>query len=363
MDITDLKGQFSLKEFLVDFFGSLMPGVLFLLFILLSFFPSIISSISILQYKEGNYNQVDDLISEIIKFIISVSSVTILSFFIIFLAVGYVIGTLFYRRDPKYPDYRSFIKTASKFSKKELAIWVVRVKWKDIEAIRKKLKKLKWNKKLYHYLFTLQKTEKALSETRKNEYIDNPKLINILTVDESDVQYPYNNLKEFLKVRGREDLAKRICWTLETESNEEENNMESKITQRSKIFINSLKIRLQFRHPEKCGTINKNEAHIRLSSSMWYASTGLIKSSILGLIILTIAMFIAKLTYSGILVYIFPIVLNIGVIYLAYIFRRNSEKFLHYQRVREIYYVIETAELANEIDKKEYRQEYYFKGV
>ena len=96
---------------------------------------------------------------------------------------------------------------------------------------------------------------------------------------------------------------------------------------------------------------------------MWYASTGLIKSSILGLIILTIAMFIAKLTYSGILVYIFPIVLNIGVIYLAYIFRRNSEKFLHYQRVREIYYVIETAELANEIDKKEYGKEYYFKGV
>ncbi len=360
MDTKGLKGQFSLKEFIVDFFGSLMPGVLFLFLMLLSFLTSIISSITILQCEEGNCNQSNTLMNAIIEFIKSVRPLTILSLFIFFLSVGYVIGTFFYRRDPKYPDYRSFLKIASGFSKPEdLQNWVVRIEMKDIVRLKKKLKKLGWGKYLYYPLYW--KTKKLLQTQSTGEYIDDTKLINILTVDESEVQYPYNNLSNFLKHREREDLAKRIYWSWKPELNQKEDNPPT-ISERSKTFINSLKIRLQFLHPEKYGTINKNEAHIRLSSSMWYASTALIKFSFIGLFILAATIVLAKLNYSQILHYIYPIIFNISVISFAYIAKKNSEKFLHYQRVREIFYVLDTAELANQIDKKEYSQDYYFKG-
>ncbi len=41
---------------------------------------------------------------------------------------------------------------------------------------------------------------------------------------------------------------------------------------RSKAFVNIMKTRLHFHYPEHYGQIARNEAHVRLASSIWYAS-------------------------------------------------------------------------------------------
>jgi hypothetical protein len=367
--LNDLKGQFSLKEFMVDFFGALMPGVLFLFFLLLSLFTSIVFAAMILQCGEENCNEIYKIARAVKNFLVNLRSVGILSLFILFLAIGYAIGTLFYRRDPKYPDYRSFLKIASKFSAPELANWVVAVKVKTRDEIKARIKKLRWYRYPYYRFYKLSKARKHFpatipkppgklpdDENFQNGFIANPKLINALTVDESDVQYPYNNLHTFLLRRGREDLASKVHWRREHDIENIDANPEA--GQRSKTFINTLKIKLQFRYPEKCGTIIKNEAHIRLSSSMWFAASALIKSSLLGLLILAGAIIFSRLTYKEVLHYIYPIVFNIITLSLAYIARRNSEQFLHYQRVREIVYVMETDEQANQMDEEKNKQKH-----
>jgi hypothetical protein len=358
------KGHFSLREFIVDFFGSLMPGVLFLCFLILSLGSSILSIIEILKCQEGNCDVIQNTIQETKDFFSQSKAIAIFIISTFFITVGYVIGTLFYRRDPKYPDYKSFLKIASCFTKSsELKNWVVRVKMKNKEYVNKRLKNISLFKRWYHKLFTIRKLKRKLLKPsiQKSKYIDDPKLINALTVDEKEVQYPYNNLRVFLEKRGRNDLAKRVFWLLRPEEDAVNNIPNDEVNQRTKTFINSLKLRLQFRYPEKCGTINKNEAHIRLSSSMWYASNALINISMAGLTLLVIVITLAQLSYENMLAYLYGFAMNVLVIGLSWSAKRSSEKFLHYQRVREIFYVIDTAELAEQIDQAGYSQSYYFK--
>lgn len=182
--------------------------------------------------------------------------------------------------------------------------------------------------------------EKHRQKDKEPEFITDPRLIHRLTVNEDEVQFPYNNLKEYLLRRGRKDLAAMVEWDYDTPD------------ARSKTFINSYKIYLQFNYPERCGTINKNEAHVRLTSSMWYASIALIRLAWIGtaLIVLTfpLALHISHLKPDVGQLTIYPFLMNICLFYFANRTKKNSEKFLHYQRVREIFYVLETMLISNE---------------
>ena len=47
---------------------------------------------------------------------------------------------------------------------------------------------------------------------------------------------------------------------------------EKGLDHRTKMFLNILKIRLQLAAADKCGEIVRNEAHVRMMSSVWYAA-------------------------------------------------------------------------------------------
>lgn len=147
----------------------------------------------------------------------------------------------------------------------------------------------------------------------------------------------------YLEFRGLDHLCEFVVWSENTDH-------------RSKNYINILKMRLQYHVPEKCNNILKNEAHVRLATSMWYVAGALIGCAITsGAIVLAglLLAFARNILYSapvhGAAIWNMSIIsLSITLfIYLFSRFIRNSvESFIHYQRQREVIHVLETAWIA-----------------
>lgn len=110
------------------------------------------------------------------------------------------------------------------------------------------------------------------------------------------------------------------------------------------MFINILKVRLQFSNQKECNEIIRNEAHIRMMSSVWYAALQLEQVYLVLLFLLLILSPFDNTTKSPEFrtTLILLVVLLAGAEWL----RRMIITFLHYQRVREIVYVLETADTA-----------------
>ena len=128
---------------------------------------------------------------------------------------------------------------------------------------------------------------------------------------------------------------------------------------RTKMFINLIKIRLQFIVPERCKEIVRNEAHVRLATSIWYSTKWLMIICVLSLVAVVFA--IGVFWFRQFNMTFLPVLLVDVVIFcLAWYIKRKVEKFLHYLRVREIVYVLETAYFAEKngikIDLKELTQ-------
>jgi hypothetical protein len=125
-------------------------------------------------------------------------------------------------------------------------------------------------------------------------------------------------------------LAKRVPWQGNSET----------IEKRSKMFINILKIRLQHWNPRQCVEIVRNEAHIRMMSSVWYAARLLQQVSLVLLVVAAVLCRWKEPALSEISLVV--LTLFLGVEWL----RRAITTFLHYQRVREIVFVLESAHVA-----------------
>ncbi|MCD6296497.1 MAG: hypothetical protein J7M30_05025 [Deltaproteobacteria bacterium] len=212
------------------------------------------------------------------------------------LVLSYVFGFLYFRQDPKGPDFRSFYRQTG------------------INPFREKER---LDKKHEHWVVQIKEDKEPQLE---------------------DVQFPYSHLKDYLEHRGLRHLADIVPWdTLENK----------KIKHRTKNFINVLKIRLQYFAPEKCSKIIRNEAHVRFMSSVWYMTRSLLLIS--GIMMAVDFIAVNILFFSDPARY--RMILAPGVTAgLAFMFswrvKSTIEKFFQYQRVREIVFVLETAYLV-----------------
>jgi len=151
-------------------------------------------------------------------------------------------------------------------------------------------------------------------------------------------QFPYSHLYEYLTTRELHHLAAHVPWR----------GSDKEIDARSKMFINVLKIRLQFHNQKRCGEIVRNEAHVRMMSSMWFAAKQL--EWVLG--VLLVLMAAVSLLRGGRILPPYPagetLLACLLLLFLiaAQWLCGSILKFLHYQRVREIVYVLETAHTA-----------------
>ncbi|MFO0785753.1 MAG: hypothetical protein U0573_05330 [Phycisphaerales bacterium] len=219
--------------------------------------------------------------------------------FVLVISLAYVLGHLFYRQDPKNPDRASFQRLVDLGAKegsleglppKDLPRWVV----------------------------------------------NSPKAANC--------EFPYINLKAYVEQRCPAGIAKYVDWTPENPG------------KRTKNFVNGLKIRIELKLPHLYIGLARNEAHVRLMSSVWYLTRLVSILGTLGLffsaLTIGLAFFegytigrltVGPLSLEHVQIGIASLLATAFVSLLGLYVRRTIERFFHYQRVREVTFVLETA--------------------
>jgi hypothetical protein len=209
------------------------------------------------------------------------------------LVAAYILGSIFYRQDPKRPDVRS-----------------AQLVWRNTDRDHRK---------------ELAVQNPSDPQKRPSAY---------------DVQFPYLFVGEYLEARGLTHLAKWIPWRGADPTT---------WGFRTKMFMNILKIRLQFLVPERCKEIIRNEAHVRMASSTWYAGGWIVRCAGIALGSVLAVATLAVVRHGATMdVFLSVVLLSLVVLALAWFIRWKIEKFIHYQRVREIVYVPEMAHFAQE---------------
>jgi hypothetical protein len=291
------------RELFVDLLGSLVPGFLFIVFAT----PMVLWAGAAIFRDSLHWEKVTGAVSLPGYLVFSVAII-----------VSYVLGCVFSRRDPKVPDQKSLRHILTK-DWANLDRCVVQPRKDKERTQRKKIDAVPAGRMF-----------RALRLWKRWRFAKN------LAGSEGG-QFPYSHLYEYLRCRGLDHLAQHVPWKGTDES----------LDKRSKMFINVLKIRIQHWNPRQCGELVRNEAHVRMMSSVWYA-TGLLEGLYSVLLLLLFATAYSRQTWKlplqlepqfpGLLVVVlFAFILG------AFVLRRAIVSFLHYQRVREIIYVLETA--------------------
>jgi hypothetical protein len=286
-----------IEEFVIDLLGGLVPGTLFIiatLFCIVPAFHAVRAAISLREVKGF-----DAVLFKVATIAEKTPNAMWLVNFVIFILFAYVIGHLFYRHDVKQADKVSLKKVIKGYEK--------------------------------------ERKERKLAAPEESE-----KKRNFGCSDPAECRFPYPDYKAYLQYRGLSHLLPLCVWDATTDG-----------SLVSKTYINLLKIRLRYHCPERCGTIIHNEAHVRLATSTWRVCLISVWLSIISLLPVAIAISIALYTNPlhlknlQIFAWYLPNILPPFLVLVFSIFGKlEIEKFLHYQRLREIFYVLETAYTA-----------------
>lgn len=281
--------RLSAEEFLIDFFGGLVPGILFLIAMSFALIPALHAVMSALIGSDDP-NTLGAWMREMLAAMKETPSTLWIGAFIGALLFAYTIGHLFYRHDPKQADRQSFAR---------------------------------------------------LSANPDNDTDDNRRK-NLGCASEAECEFPYPYYDKYLEQRGHQHLIPLVIWRDEPDK-------------RSKTYINVLKTRLRFYHPDRCGILIRNEAHVRLAASTWYVSTLLKSGSLLCFLLAAVSALLSwGLNKEAAWAEFFPTIgwylPSIAAPALVWITAgyaaRGISGFLHYQRMREVFHVLETAFVA-----------------
>lgn len=183
---------------------------------------------------------------------------------------------------------------------------------------------------------------------RISKAIDKNHLVTALACSKvEDCEYPYPNLSEYFETKGLKHLVPLIPW-------------KDNPGQKSKAYINKLKLHTELGFPYAYRVLVRNEAHIRLTNTVWHSSIliryccmfGLAIASILTVFLLPTQ--IKAYPLDVILMYcisaaVFPLL----VLLVSEFVRINIEKIFHWQRLRELFYIFETYyKVCHESEKK-----------
>jgi hypothetical protein len=323
--------QITIREIIVDLVAGLLPGFIFVV----ATVPALIlPALGLCLRIRGHDVNLEQLILMLKAKSDGLSSAFQWEMAAFVLAVSYVFGHLFYRQDPKAPDWRSVQRNKLE---KDGAVKVPentdqnqphssaygmfsRLGWKPFPGLV-----LRWKKAGF--------------------------------VDPDWVHFPYSNLHQYLLKRKLSHLAQMVPdWSREEEVRRRNsaNSLEKQTSDdalqpdskggvgRTKQFINLLKVRLEFMFPERYGVIARNEAHVRLMSSVWYCARTLIIASTLGVLLGVAANWpqVGRAGFQHIELFLLPV----AILLTARIFVQDTiERVFHYQRIREIFFVLETA--------------------
>lgn len=179
---------------------------------------------------------------------------------------------------------------------------------------------------------------------------------------EERCDFPYMSYYKYLLKRQQNHLLPYVKWTTGA--------------QRTKNQLNIYKIQLQLAMPFEYSIIAKNESHIRMASSSWHVAR-VIRTLAVIMLIITISLAAATIwieiandllchhiirwmpVLSGpqdgnlLLAIIFPIITLSFTSYL----NRAVPRFIHYQRLREIFHTLEIYSIWDSGRKQQYGQQ------
>ena len=279
----------AIQKFWIQLFGGLVPGILFLLGASFSLIPPTYLILCIISgVIPTNLMKFGDNFINAIK---NTPPTIWIPVFGIIVTLAYVVGHLFYRRDPQKPDQKSFKLQSQKFEFPTLEI--------------------------------KERVEKMREELVCSEQVE--------------IEARYRDSKEDI---GRSGLC-QICSHMLSKDGPHKHG-------RSKNYINLLKLHIKYHFPQKYRRIILNEAQIQLSSSLWYVSHTLRVFIIIGFasVLITVLIIHGLKFDKRYLSYVSFIMPQIIVFLASEYMRIRIEKSLHAQRLREVITILETATSA-----------------
>lgn len=326
--------KISLREYIIDFFGALIPGMIAILLIFIGSLMPLIWCLSALEIAIVGHSEWYQLLIKFFGVLISSNFIVLLFLIIIYLIVSFVVGIIYNRRDIKLPDRNSFIRTILSFeSNEDMENWIVVINDAN-DKIGEHRKKVDGRKKFEKWFFS-----------SFDKYQIYNALKDIISI--GDVQFPYKNLPRYLEVRGYTELARKIPWYAE-ETIEDDEEKAKVLQHRSKTFINILKNRIYLKNAESYNFIIKHEGEIRMSATLWHLAGTVMVASGLASIICLVCVIVISLKTGFSTTITLPLILSLITCFLAWRIRAKIEGFLHYQRVREIFYVLTTAQVLSD---------------
>lgn len=157
-----------------------------------------------------------------------------------------------------------------------------------------------------------------------------------------EIDYPYVNLGGYLAAREL-SISRRAQWNQST---------------RSKMKTNTYKVEIAAKMPNMMSVINKNEAHIRFMNSMWCASAVLLWCALfIGLASAALWALLPCAVQGSALLQLFSrnnlfIVAVISLLYVvvSLFVKHGVKKIIHYQRVRELVFLLTTYDEISGMD-------------
>jgi len=335
-----------LQVWATDILGILIPGAYFLLLVAV-----LLAGVAVTA-NWANWEAVIDLTTRmLLPKVKEVEGGTVSqgpSFFLYLLALitSYIVGYVFYRQSPKAPDSMGFLRSYTRFPEEDRKAWVARPKPPASHATGERTP---WQKALDsvagrvgHFAPILcrlgahpmcKQGQWACCDVLRPPSGLNPvwrlvRLVEWLVFEAWflfaspgscwQVEFPYRGLARYLLARRMPRLAKAVPWR------EDDHPLN-----RSKHYINRIKEWIRCELPGEYDTIARNESHVRMVASMWYATRTALHLFLLYALYGFYASAIAgeSLWYVGV-----PLLL---IIALGWI-KVKIEVFIHYQRVREI---------------------------
>ena len=262
------------QKFYIEFMGSFIPGFVFLSLMTITgaFFCNV--------FFKFTFDKYFDKLSYVL------SNWYAVTFLLVF---AYIVGAVLHRKTPKRPDriasFRQYCMSNSE-ERKYLAVQY------STEPPFSFLGFCKYHIKQQALKNAANKVENQQPETKTTKEAENqqPKtkatngfgsqILNYILFNlfkETYVEaicpnagYPYPNLKNYLKHRKKDNLAKYVTWSEDREDKEDKEDKE-KYDAKSKLAINDFKaLIMQFGSDKQQSGLARNEAHIRLLTSIWY---------------------------------------------------------------------------------------------
>ncbi len=211
-------------------------------------------------------------------------------------------------------SYTGYKKLSKPYVQKQIKTKLEKRKKKLEKSLARKeqLKITSRNSSLNKKIESLQKEIQAIECFIKKHHLE--KYCDIF------IEYPYENLKDYLKDRKLDNLVTYVNWTgddirkkdisakkennndsLDTDS-EYSSDIEQKElkTARSKSKICNMKLYIKHHSPQDYGFLLKTEAHIRFMNAIWYANKYLSAITIVvSIVSIIMLLFVSAVLYFG----------------------------------------------------------------